>query len=166
MKIQTDYYGEVEYEESDLLTIPGGFLGFSNLKYYLPICISEDDGSVLLLQSTEQPEIAFVVINPAFLCADYSPVLPEEELSCLGVSEEGELSYYSLCVIRDNYLENTVNMKCPLAINPLTREGKQVILDNPDFEYRHKISSFPDIIASDNLQNGSRLHADTSKEKK
>lgn len=166
MKIQTDYYGEVEYEQNDLLTIPGGFWGFTELKYYLPVCISEDDGSVLLLQSTEQPEIAFVVINPAFLCEDYSPILPEEELSCLGVTDEGELSYYALCVIRDNYLENTVNMKCPLAINPLTREGKQVILENPDFGYRHKISSFPDIITSENLQNGSLTHADTSKKKK
>lgn len=156
MKIQTDYYDEVEYSQEDLLTIPGGFFGFSDLTYYLPVCISEDEGSMLLLQSTERPEIAFVVINPAFLCADYSPMLPEEELSCLGVTDEGELSYYALCVIRDNYLENTVNMKCPLAINPQTREGKQVILDNPDFGYRHKISSFPDIAVSNNLQNGER----------
>ena len=146
MKIQTDYYGEVEYDQEDLVTISGGFFGFSELTYYLPICLSEDEGSLLLMQSTEQPDIAFVVINPAFLSPDYSPILSQEELACLDVSDSGELSYYALCVIRNNYLENTVNMKCPLAINPETRKGKQVILENPDYGYRHEISSFPGML--------------------
>ena len=57
MKIQTDYYGEVEYDQEDLVTISGGFFGFSDLTYYLPICLSEDEGSLLLMQSTEQPDI-------------------------------------------------------------------------------------------------------------
>ena len=61
MKIQTDYYGEVEYDQEDLVTISGGFFGFSELTYYLPICLSEDEGSLLLMQSTEQPDIAFVI---------------------------------------------------------------------------------------------------------
>ena len=87
MKIQTDYYGEVEYDQEDLVTISGGFFGFSELTYYLPICLSEDEGSLLLMQSTEQPDIAFVVINPAFLSPDYSPILSQEELACLDVSD-------------------------------------------------------------------------------
>ena len=71
MKIQTDYYGEVEYDQEDLVTISGGFFGFSELTYYLPICLSEDEGSLLLMQSTEQPDIAFVVINRTI--PPYSP---------------------------------------------------------------------------------------------
>ena len=39
MKIQTDYYGEVEYDQEDLVTINGGFFGFSNLTSYLPIWV-------------------------------------------------------------------------------------------------------------------------------
>ena len=92
MKIQTDYFGEVEYDQEDLVTISGGFFGFSDLTYYLPICLSEDEGSLLLMQSTEQPDVAFVVINPAFLSPDYSPILSQEELACLDVSDSGELS--------------------------------------------------------------------------
>lgn len=165
MKIQTDYYGEVEYDQEDLVSITEGFFGFPNLKYYLPICLSEDEGSLLLMQSTEQPDIAFVVINPTFLCPDYSPILSPEELSFLGVSDSGELSYYALCVIRDNYLENTVNMKCPLAINPQTRTGRQVILENTDYGYRHKISSFPGILNPLNTNDRGDGHADTAEKK-
>ena len=165
MKIQTDFYGEVEYDQEDLVTISGGFFGFSELTYYLPICLSEDEGSLLLMQSTEQPDIAFVVINPAFLSPDYSPILSQEELACLDVSDSGELSYYALCVIRNNYLENTVNMKCPLAINPETRKGKQVILENPDYGYRHEISSFPGMLEPPNTDDRSDGYADTAEKK-
>lgn len=165
MKIQNDYYGEVEYAQEDLVSIPAGFLGFSSLTSYLPICLSEDEGSLLLMQSVEQSDIAFVMINPAFLCPDYSPVLAEEDLSLLDVSDSGELSYYVLCVIHDNYLENTVNMKCPLAINPCTRIGRQVILENSDYGYRHALSSFPNILDSVKSEDEGDKYADTASEK-
>ena len=137
MKIQTDYYGEVEYDQEDLVTISGGFFGFSDLTYYLPICLSEDEGSLLLMQSTEQPDIAFVVINPAFLSPDYSPILSQEELACLDVSDSGELSYYALCVI----------------------------LENPDYGYRQKISSFPGMLEPPNTEARSDGYADTAEKK-
>ena len=143
MKIQTDYHGEVEYEKEDLVTIPDGLFGFADLKYYLPLCLNDEDDSLILLQSTEQPEVAFIVMNPVLLRADYSPLLTQEELSYLGVSDSGELSYYVICVLKDNYLDNTVNLKCPLAINPQTRVGMQVILENSPYGFRHKLSSFP-----------------------
>lgn len=143
MKIQTDYFGEVEYSEEDLVTIPDGIFGFTDLKRYLPLCLDDENDLMLLFQSTERPEVAFVVINPVFLRQDYSPLLTPEELSFLGVSESGELSYYVICVLRDNYLENTVNLKCPLAINPQTRIGMQVIMENSPYGFRHKLSSFP-----------------------
>ena len=165
MNIQTDYYGEVEYDQEDLVTITEGFFGFPNLKYYLPICLSEDEGSLILMQSTEQPEVAFVVINPAFLSPDYSPIVSQEDLTCLDVSDSGELSYYALCVIRNNYLENTVNMKCPLAINPQTRSGKQVVLENPGYGYRHEISSFPGMAGTPNINDRGDGNADTAEKK-
>ena len=95
--------------------------------------------------SVEDPNVVFVLINPFFLSPDYSPVLAPEEFACLDASEDGELSYYVICVVRNDYLENTVNLKCPLVINPQTRRGIQVILENTSYSYSHKLSSFPSI---------------------
>lgn len=161
MKVLTDYYGEVEYEKEDLVTIPDGLFGFTDLKHYLPLRLSDEDDFTLLMQSTEKPEVAFIVINPVFLCQDYSPSLTPEELSFLNVSESGELSYYVICVVRDNYLENTVNLKCPLAINPQTRIGMQVILENSPYGFRHKLGSFSCIAELANSENRSENNADT-----
>lgn len=161
MKIQTDYYGEVEYDKEDLVTLMEGFFGFPDLLYYLPLYLSEDDDSMIMFQSTERPDVAFLLINPIFLCPDYSPVLTPEELSYLKAVDSGELSFYVICVIKDNYLDNTVNMKCPLAINPQTRRGMQIILENSPYGFRHKLSSFPSIVNMANQNNRSDHYADS-----
>lgn len=161
MIIQTDYYGEVEYEEKDLICFPDGFFGFPDLKNYLPLLLDEEDDSMLLMQSTERSEVAFVVINPFVLDSDYAPSLTPEELSCLKASDSCELSYFVICVIHENYLENTVNLKCPLVINPQTRTGMQVILENSRYGHRHKMSSFPVLSDSVNTDDRSEEHADS-----
>ena len=145
MTVQTDYYGLVEYEEESLIRFPEGLFGFPELKKYLPLLINEEDDSMILLQSVEQPAVAFALINPAFLLSDYFPILTPEELSFLGVEDSEELSFLAICVMHDDYLENTVNLKSPLAINPETRIGMQVILEHSPYSFRHKLSSFPSI---------------------
>jgi len=166
MTIQTDYYGEVEYENADLITAIDDLFGFPNLKYFLPLCLNEEDDSMILMQSTENPEVAFVVINPYLLCSDYAPVLTPEELRCLEVTDPGELSYFAICVLRDNFLENTVNLKCPFVMNPVTRKGMQVILNGTSYGFRHKFSSFLGTAQPVNSENRSDSNADSKTQKK
>lgn len=142
MIVHTKYYGDLEYTKEDLFFFPDGLFGFTELKYYLPLCMNEEDDAFLLLQSTEEPEIAFIVINPVFLCPDYAPNLTSQELSYLEVADCEELSYFSICVLKTPYTESTVNLKCPIAINPTTHKGLQVIMENCPYGYRHKLSSF------------------------
>ena len=99
MKTQTDYYGEIEYNLSDLIVVADGFFGFPELKQFLPLRLDEDNDSLLLMQSVENSQVAFVVIAPTILCPDYSPVLTEEDLSALDTQDCNELSYYAVCVI-------------------------------------------------------------------
>lgn len=150
MMIQTDY-GPVEYNQEDLIVFSDGLFGFPKLTRYLLLRISEeeDDDSMLLMVSEEDPNVVFALINPFFLCSDYSPTLAPEELACLNVTESNELSYYVICVLRNDYLENTVNLKCPLAINPKTRHGIQVILKNTSYDYCHKLRSFSSVTESE-----------------
>ena len=146
MTIQTDY-GAVEYSPEDLITFSDGIFGFPKLTDYLLLRMGEgDDDSILLMLSVEDPNVVFVLINPFFLCPDYSPSLAPQELDCLDVKDSGDLSYYVMCVVRDEYLENTVNLKCPLAINPQTRCGIQLILENGSYEYCHRLGDFPSVI--------------------
>ncbi|MCI9485504.1 MAG: flagellar assembly protein FliW [Lachnospiraceae bacterium] len=154
MIIQTDSYGEIEYEERDLITFPDGIFGFPNLKRYLLLCLTEGDDTILLMLSTEQPEIVFAIVNPLLFCPDYAPLLSEAELSFLDAEDADELSYYSICNIRgkEEYLQSTVNLKCPLVIDPVTRKGMQVILSDPAYHYRHRFDSFSVISESADME--------------
>lgn len=161
MTIQTDY-GAVEYEKDDLVIFSDGLFGFSKLTQYLLLNLNEEDDSMLLLKSVEEQRVEFVLINPFLLCPDYDPQLTPEELACLGVNDSEELSYYTICVVRENYLENTVNLKCPLVINPQTRHGIQIILENSPYGYRHELRSFSTV--ADSTDEGDE-YADTSTQK-
>lgn len=143
LTLETRDYGTIEYEESDLIHFTDGLFGFTELKDYIPLVLDEnEDNTILLLQSITNIDIAFVVVNPFSLDPDYNPVLSPEELSYLHVKSEDDLSYYVICVLRNNYLENTVNMKAPVVINPDKRIGMQVILNDTEYEFRKKLSSF------------------------
>ena len=143
LTLDTKDYGTIEYEESDLIHFTDGLFGFNDLKDFIPLVLDEnEDNTILMLQSIENTDIAFVIINPFSLDPDYNPVLSPEELSYLGVKSEDDLSYYVICVLRSNHLENTVNMKAPVVINPDKRIGMQVILNQSEYEFRTKLSSF------------------------
>lgn len=143
LTLETKEYGTLEYELEYCIKFPDGLFGFPELHTYLPLCLNdEEDNTLLVLQSTEDTNIGFVVINPYALDPDYYPTLTQEELQYLGVTSEDQLTFYVICVLKNNYLDNTVNMKCPLVVNPETRRGMQVILNDSAYEFRHKLSSF------------------------
>ena len=167
MKTDTKYYGEIEYEKDELIVFPDGLFGFSQYHDFLPLSMEEDDSSLLILQSVDDPYVAFFVIDAAALLPSYAPVLLPDELSLMGVDSSDELSYYVICTVKKNYLDGTVNLKCPIAIHPETRRGIQVILSNTAYDYRHTLRSL--LVKEENKQNMEKevdSHADPKTEEK
>ena len=148
MKVKTDYFGTVEYEKEDLVTIQNGLFGFAELKYYLPLYFEPRDDRMVLWQSVEDENIAFLTLNPFYLDPDYSPRLKPEEAADLGVEDTSELAYSVISVIHSDYLKNTVNMKCPIVVNPRTRKGMQVILEDCSYDYKTALSQFASVCGS------------------
>ncbi len=142
MKLQTKYFGEVECEEGDILTFPSGLFGFEEEHRFLLLPFEGSAGTLLCFQSVDTPALAFVAMDPFALQADYAPALQPNELEELGVKEDHELGYYVLCVVKKPVSDSTVNLKCPVAINPDTRVARQVILETDAYEMRHPLSQF------------------------
>ena len=144
MKIQTKYFGEIEYDQDDIVTFPVGMFGFEEEHEFLLIPFAGSCETLLSLQSLTSPALAFTVMTPFALLPDYSPELQPSELKALGVTESGELGYYVLCAVKDPIANSTVNLKCPVAINVDTRVARQVILESDRYEMRHPLSQFGD----------------------
>lgn len=142
LKLQTKYFGQIEYDEEDVLHFPNGLFGFEEEREFLLLPFAGSGGNLLSLQSVHTPGLAFVVLNPLSLCPDYDPQLQEEELEDLDVAHSYELGYYVLCVVKNPISQSTVNLQCPVAINPRTRQARQVILEGGRYEMRHPLQEF------------------------
>ena len=157
MKLDTKYFGKIDCDGEALLAFPKGLFAFEEEKEFVLLPFSGSDGTLLCLQSTHTPQLAFVAMNPFTLNAAYAPVLQPEELRELGVEDSRALCFYVLCVVKNPVSSSTVNLKCPIAINDETRQGMQVILDGEGYGMRHLLSEFGE---------GGDGHADTAAEKR
>ena len=142
MKLQSKYFGEIEYLEADVLSFPIGLFGFEEEHEFLLLPFEGSTGTLLCFQSIQTPALAFVAMDPFSLMPGYTPVLQPNELKDLGVADSQELGFYVLCVVKKPVSDSTVNLKCPVAIHPDTRVARQVILDTDDYEMRHPLAQF------------------------
>lgn len=142
MKLQAKYFGEIDYLEEDILTFPSGLFGFEDERQFLLLPFDGSAGSLLCFQSVQTPALAFVAMDPFALLPEYTPVLQPSELKELGVADSQELGFYVLCVVKKPVADSTVNLKCPVAINPDTRVARQVILEADAYEMRHPLAQF------------------------
>lgn len=142
LKLQTKYFGLVDYEEEEVLHFPAGIPGFPDDRHFLLLPFADSGNTMFSLQSIETPMLAFVALDPFSLDPGYEPILQPEELSQLGVKEAQELCFYVLCAVHSPTSDSTVNLRCPVAINPHTLEARQILLESDRYEMRHPISSF------------------------
>ena len=142
MKLQTKYFGEIEYEAEDAIFFPAGLFGFEEEQEFLLLPFEGSAGSLLCFQSIHTPALAFVAMDPFSLLPDYMPVLQPGELKELGVKDSQELGFYVLCVVKKPVADSTVNLKCPVAIHPQTRVARQVILEDTKYDMRHPLAQF------------------------
>lgn len=141
MITNTKYFGSVAYDKQDLIQIPDGIYGFESCRNFLLIHFNPDNANLLCLQSLEDEHLAFVLVNPFTVCQDYNPKLSREDMEALQLTPDSDVTFYAFCVVCEPVDASTVNLKCPLTINPLTRHARQIILDDTAYDYRHPLGN-------------------------
>ncbi len=142
MKLQTKFFGQIEYEKEEAISFPVGIPGFPDEKEFLLLPFAGSESVMLCLQSTRTSELAFVVLDPFRFSSTYAPVVLPSELQQLGVEKSEDLYYYVFCTVRNPVANSTVNMRCPVAINPNTLVGRQIIMDTDEYDMRYPLSEF------------------------
>ena len=142
MELRTKYFGTISCNEDDLLHFPAGFIGFEEETEFFLLPFEGSDGTLLCFQSVKTPALAFVAMNPFALDSDYTPELTDSELKQMGVQYSQELSFYTLCVVKEPVSSTTVNFRCPVVINENTHTAMQVILESNAYHMHHLLSEF------------------------
>lgn len=128
-KINTRDFGEIEVNENDTINFSLGMYGFEDYKSYVILKDSPED-DIMFLQSLDNTELSFVLVDPYSITRTYEPNLNEEDLLELKVKNEVELKFLVIAIIKENIKDSIVNLKSPIAINPKSRVAKQVIVQN------------------------------------
>lgn len=143
MNISTKYFDDVSISEQDIIYFKEGIFGFENFKKYIIIEFESGSDNLLCLQSIDDEELAFVLMNPFNLMSDYKQQLSDSDIEDLAIDENTEgVLYYVICVVKDSISESTVNMKCPIVINPKSKMAKQIILDSEEYNFKHELKQF------------------------
>ncbi|MGP1410307.1 MAG: flagellar assembly protein FliW [Peptoanaerobacter stomatis] len=127
MKINTNYYGELEVKDEDILTLKDGMLGYEELNRF--ILIKEDDIFVEYLQAIDEL-VAFAVMDPFLVKQDYSFDVPDSVLKALDIKSEEDVVIKTVVVIPEDITKIRTNLQAPIVFNKSNNKGMQIILDD------------------------------------
>jgi flagellar assembly factor FliW len=139
LEIETLRFGKLSVQEDKVITFPRGILGFAKNKRY--ILFPHSEGSPFFwLQSVEDGELAFVVMNPQLVKADYTIDVDENVLTELEAVKEDTLEVVCIVTIpRNDPRRMTINLLGPIIINAQSRCAVQVICDKQSYSHRHPL---------------------------
>lgn len=133
MTITTKLFGEIEVDESKMISFVQGIVGFPELKDFLLIHDSESKGGIRWMQSIQEPAFAIPVIDPLVVMPDYNPCIEDELLKPIGEIEEGNLLVLVTITVPHEIEKMTVNLKAPIIINGGNRKANQIIVDDDQY---------------------------------
>lgn len=139
MVITTKLFGEIEVDESKLIQFVNGIVGFPELTDFLLIHDSEGNGNIQWLQSVQEPAFAMPVMDPLRVKEDYNPVIEDELLKPLGMTDEGNFLVLVTVTVPREIEKMSVNLMAPIVISGETRKANQIIVDQEGYDVKFPI---------------------------
>ena len=141
MKANTRIFGEIEIADEKIITMARGMIGFPNLNHFALI-FDEEKGqkqtSIMWLQSMDDTDIAFPVMDPHAVKEDYNPNVNEEIVAPIGELNE-ENTFVLVTVTVPKKIEDfSVNLKAPIVVNMDNRKAVQLIVED-DYPVKYKV---------------------------
>ncbi|MDR3239612.1 MAG: flagellar assembly protein FliW [Clostridiales bacterium] len=139
MRLKTKHFGEIDYDSSLCIHFDEGLPGFPDSKKFVVLLENQREDTFCWLQSVEDGNLAFALINIYNVMPEYNPLVKSDEVASLGELDENNLLIYNVVVIPDDIRQMRANLRAPIVINPSTKKGKQVILDNDNYDMKYRL---------------------------
>jgi flagellar assembly factor FliW len=143
MKIDIEQFGlkDVEVSADAVFNFPQGLAGFEQSTRY-SLFHEEGKPTVFLLQSLDDPDLAFSVVPPELLDIEYQIELSEDDCNLIDLKDPTE-AVVVVVVYREAATDAggskiAASTRSPLVLNPRSRLGMQKILRDvhPSLIYR------------------------------
>ncbi len=132
--IQTSRFGPLDINEEKIITMTTPFLGFAEERRFI-LLPHGPDSVFWWLQSVDNPDLAFVVIQPAKIAPQFNPTIAPQLRQEVQAAETAELEILVILTIPKGRPEAmTANLLGPLLLNPVKRLAKQILLDPAQYD--------------------------------
>ena len=138
VKVNTTRFGELQVQDSDILTFKDGILGFEKFKQFF-VVDPGDSTLILWLQSIDDGATAFPIIEPKIFKPDYVAKLLPADLNAIELESLQTAKIYSILTIPKNITEMSANLKAPIVINSDKKIAKQVVLQDSKLPVTHEM---------------------------
>ncbi|PKM77593.1 MAG: flagellar assembly protein FliW [Firmicutes bacterium HGW-Firmicutes-15] len=139
MEILSSLLGELEFDESFIISFPQGIPAFEEEKKFVLLPM-DGNGPFYYLQSVKNPDLCLLVAEPFTFFPDYEIDINDEYLKTLGIKEEEQqMSIYLILTVPEDFKMTTANLIAPLVINTDNRQGIQYIAAKTNYTTRHHI---------------------------
>ena len=140
MKLATRIFGEVEIDESKIISFPNGIIGFPDLKKFV-LMYDEEKGTdtIKWLQSIDEPTFAMPVMDPLVVCPDYKPEVDSNTVDLIGELDNNDLLILVTVTVPHDLKQMTVNLMGPFIINVKECKAVQTIVDNDEYPVKFPI---------------------------
>ena len=126
MEIMTKAKGKIEITEENLLTIPEGLFGFEDFTKFA--LVNSDYEPFIWLQSTENPNLAFLIVDPFLISSNYETDIDDDTLAKIDIKKPEDIIIMTIVTVPSDGSPITANFQGPIVINKQNHKCLQVVL--------------------------------------
>jgi flagellar assembly factor FliW len=118
-----------------VLTFEDGIPGFPDAHHFR---LKEvvDDGAFQVLEGVDDPSMALIVAVPWLFFPDYAPELSDIDQAGLGLETQEDAIVFCPVTLHPATGSASMNLLGPFIVNARTRQGRQVVLTDSDYELK------------------------------
>lgn len=135
MNIDTPHSGSIEVAPDRIIEFPNGLAGFEQFRRYSLFHPETEEGApprFFILESLDDPAVAFNIADPALFGFTYEINLPDDEAAALDLSDPAEAAVVVILVKDGDSVR--ANLKAPLILNVRARRGIQHVFAGLDYQ--------------------------------
>lgn len=132
LKFESTQFGTQEIDPDSILNFPNGMPGFESCTRYK--LFHQDAGQPVVhwLQSLDDPDVAFALVDPAMFGINYEFALSDEEISLLQMDKVDDIAILLIAYKPQETPSSKANINAningPVILNIRSRRGMQKVL--------------------------------------
>jgi len=130
--VKSSRFGDLSVPADSVIELPSGLIGFSKTQRFVML---EHKPPFSWLQSVDEPELAFVIVDGGEFGEEYRIDAPYGDKD-IDLLESDDFAVLVIVAVRPDPKDTTANLKAPVFVNLRNRKGVQIIFDNPAFSTR------------------------------